>query len=243
MLGDWDLHSTLLRRTVQAGAQLVPVAEGFTPFLASAGTGPEAFDRHLLRASQSTRRDWPSRYILPPLEQFLVKQAAGTVIQPSWLLGAALLLVLAAALLFTRGEMPWALALLLLATPLDRVADRLATLRLRPLARSHLLRRLLWPAHGVALLAIGWFETRHGGGWGALVAAAATLAFAEAARVEGRGRELPLQLWLFGPKPAVFAAIPFAIAGWWSALTVGLALYAAISFFLVQHLIHQLRGD
>jgi hypothetical protein len=243
MLGDWDLHSTLLRRTMQVGARLVPAGEGLTPFLASAGTGPEAFDRHLLRASQSSRRDWPSRYLLPPLEQLLVRQAMGTSIRPAWLLAAALLLVLAAALLLTRGEAMWALGLLLLASPLDRVAERLATVRLQPVPRSSPLKRLLWPAHGLALLAVGWFETRHGGGWGALVAAAATLAFVEATRVEGRGRELPFQLWLFGPKPAVFVAIPFAVAGWWSALAVALALYAAISFFLVQHLVHGMRGD
>jgi hypothetical protein len=243
MLGDWDLQSTLLRRTVQSGARLVPAAEGLTPFVAAAGAGAEAFDRHLLHASRSSRRDWPSRFILPPLEQFVVGQAMATPIRPGWLLGAALLLVLVAALLFTRGEPLWALALLLLASPLDRVAERLATLRLQPLPRSSLLKRLLLPAHGLALLGLGWFEARHGGGWGALVAAVATLAFAEATRVESGGRDMPLQLWLFGPRPAVFAAIPFAILGWWSPLVVALALYAAIGFFLVQHLVHTGRGD
>ena len=243
MLGDWDLHSTLLRRTVQAGARLLPVTQGFTPFLAGAGPDGEAFDRHLLNASRSTRRDWPSRFLLPPVEDFLVSRLMGTTVRPAWLLGTALLLLLGAALLFTRGEPGWALGLALLASPLDRLAERLATLRLQPLPRSSLLKRLAYPAFGLTLLALGWFEARHGGGWGALVATLATLAFAEATRVEKGGRDLPVELWLFGPRPAVFLAIPFAIAGWWSALCVVLAVYAAVSFFLVQHLVHAGERD
>lgn len=238
MLGDWDLQSTLLRRTVQAGARLIPVSEGFTPFLAGSGPDPQAFDRHLVTASRSTRRDWPSRFILPPIEDFLVGRLMGAPVRPGWLLGAALLLLLASALLFTRGEALWALALAFLASPLDRLADRLATLRLQPLPRSSLSMRLLRPAYGLVLLGLGWFEARHGGGWGALVAVVATLAFAEATRVEKGGRDHPLELWLFGPRPAVFLAIPFAVGGWWSGLAVILAIYAAASFFLVQHLVH-----
>lgn len=238
MLGDWDLHSTLLRRAIQHGARLVPAPENLTPFLAGTETSGDAFDRHLLRASRSSRRDWPSRFLLPPVEDFLTAQIMTTALRPGWLLGGALLLVLASALLITRGLAPWALGLLLLASPLDRVADRLATLRLQPLARASLLRRLLWPAHGLALLALGWFETRHGGGWGALVAAATAVAFVEATRVERGEREIGAELWLLSPRAAVFLAIPFALFGSWSALTVVLALYAAAGFFLVQHLVH-----
>ena len=62
-----------------------------------------------------------------------------------------------------------ALALMVLATPLDLVAQRLATLRLKPLSPAMFSRRMLWPAAGLALLALGWFETRHGSGWGAIM--------------------------------------------------------------------------
>src|SRR4028119_2219249 len=47
MLGDWDLQSTLLRRTIQAGALFIPAGDGVTPFLAHSGAGPQGFDRHL----------------------------------------------------------------------------------------------------------------------------------------------------------------------------------------------------
>lgn len=243
MLGDWDLQSTLLRRAVQAGARLVQAPDGMTPFLAGADISGETFDRHLLRASESGRRDWPSRYLLPPLENLLAAKAMEAPLRPAWLLFAAVALVLGAALLFTRGEPLWALGLLLLASPLDRLAERLAMVRLQPLRKGSRLRRILLPAHGLALLALGWFETRHGSGWGALVSAAATIAFFEAARVERGSRELPADHWLLGPRPAIFAAIPFALFGWWSALTVALAVYAAASFFVVQHLRHNAASN
>lgn len=243
MLGDWDLQSTLLRRTVQAGARLVAAPEGLTPFIAGTGDTAGEFDRHLLASSRQQRRDWPSRFLLPPLEDQLVARLMGAPIQPSWLIGLAFALVLGAALLATRGYFLTGLGLLLLAAPLDRLADRIATVRLKPVRRAGLVRRLLAPAHGLVLLALGWFEARHGAGWGALVAAAATLAFAEATRVERGRRELPGEVWLFGARPAVFAAIPFAALGWWGPLTVALAVYAAASFFVVQQLVHAHPAD
>jgi hypothetical protein len=127
--------------------------------------------------------------------------------------------------------------LLVVASPLDRLAERLATVRLRPFSRQSLLYRLLAPAHSIALLGLAWFETRHGGGWGALVAASAAIAFGEATRVERRGRELGPDLWLLNPRNAVFAALPFAAVGAWSLLTVALAVYAAATFFIVQQLV------
>lgn len=237
MLGDWDLHSTLLRRAVQQGARLVPAPDGLRPFLAASDPSGASFDRHLLDSSRHRRRDWPSRFLLPPIEDLLTRQLMGAPIAPSALLWAALALILGAGLLFTRGEPGWAMALLVAASPLDRLAERLATVRLRPLSRQAAGFRLLGPAHGLALLGLGWFETNHGGGWGALVAAAAAIAFAEATRVERRGRELGPDLWLISPRSAVFLALPFAALGAWSLLTVALAAYSATSFFIVQQLV------
>ncbi|WP_426267745.1 hypothetical protein [Sphingomonas sp. LHG3443-2] len=241
MLGDWDLHSTLLRRAVQEGARLVPAPEGMRPFLAASETSAAAFDRHLVDSSRHRRRDWPSRFILPPVEDFLTRQLMGAPIRPTALLWAALALVLGAALLFTRGEPLWAVGLLIAASPLDRLAERLATVRLRPFSRHSALYRLLTPAHGLALLGLAWYETWHGGGWGALVAAAGAIAFGEATRVERRGRELGPDLWLLSPRSAVFLSLPFALFGAWSLLTVALAVYAAASFFIVQQLVRPER--
>ena len=47
------------------------------------------------------------------------------------------------------------------------------------------------------------------------------------------------ELWLFSRRSAIFLAIPFALAGSWTSYLIGVALYAAISFFIVQHVRHQ----
>jgi hypothetical protein len=167
-----------------------------------------------------------------------------SAVRPSWLVAGALILTLAAALSFTRGWHWPAMVMLLIASPLDLIAERLGQLRMQPLSSGLLTKRLLWPAGGLALLALGWFETRHGSGWGALVCALAGCAFAEAQRLEGTGRApLPFEQWLFGWRPAVLAAVPFAATGWWTGLLGFLALYAAVSFFLVQHVVHRVQRD
>ena len=80
---------------------------------------------------------------------------------------SALFLTLVAAFAFTRGWLGAAVAILVVSTPLDLVARRLAILRLRPLPPKSLSARLLWPAAGLAMLALGWYLARHGNGWGA----------------------------------------------------------------------------
>jgi hypothetical protein len=150
---------------------------------------------------------------------------------------AAVGVTLAAAFCFGKGWLGAGLILMILGLPLDLIASRLAALRLRPLPVRMLSRQALWPAAGVALLALGWWEMRNVSGWGALVTAIAAAAFAEAARVERTG--IPdSELWLISRRGAVVAAVPFALAGAWTSYLVGLLAYAAVSFFIIQHVRH-----
>lgn len=242
MLGEWDLQSTLLRRAVQAGARLVRLGgPGGGPLLAESAEALGGFERRLLVASRGARRDLVSRYLLPIVEEFATERLMETRIKPEWLVDAALALTLAAAFSFTRGWLWAALAMLVVSTPLDLVAARLGTLRLRPLSRRLWSKRALWPSAGFALVALGWWSARHGeGGWGAVVAALAAAGFAQAMRIERRGEEVPFGFVLFARRTAIIAALPFAALGWWNALLGGLALYAAGSFFTVQHVRHGL---
>ena len=240
MLGDWDLQSTLLRRAVQGGARLVRLdSPGGGPLLANSVEALAGFEKRLLVASRGARRDLVSRFLLPVIEEFATERLMDTRIKPHWLVEAALGLTLAAGFAFTRGWLWPALGLLLLSTPLDLIARRLATLRLSPLPRRLWSKRALWPVAGLALVALGWWSFRHGdGGWGALVAAFTTAGFAQALKVELGGDDVPFQQYLFARRNAIVAALPFAALGWWNALLAGLALYAAASFFVVQQLRH-----
>jgi hypothetical protein len=212
MLGDWDLQSTLLRRTIQEGAVRVPVADGAAePLLVDSAEELEGFQRELIRGSRGARTDWASRYILPPVEELATTQLLETPVRPGWLIWAALALTLGAALAFTRGWLGAGLVMLLLATPLDIVAARLATLRLRPLPSRMISRTALWPAAGIALLALAWWVSRDGVVWGTLVTAVTTIAFAEAARMERVTLPADVEMWLFSRRNAIFVAIPFAL--------------------------------
>jgi hypothetical protein len=240
MIGDWDLQSTLLRRTLQEGARRIPVAAGGgEPLLVERPEQLEAFQRTLVAASRGARGDWASRFILPLVEEFATEQLMETAVRPSWLIWTALGLTLGGALCFLWGWPIAGIVLLLLSTPLDLVAARLASLRLRPLPVRMWSRFALWPAAGLALAALGWWNMRLGGGeWGALLAAVVTAAFAEAARIEKAPMPPGGELWLFSRRNAIFAAIPFVPFGAWTAYLLGLLAYAAISFFIVQHVRH-----
>ncbi len=244
MIGDWDLQSTLLRRAVQSGARLIPAAhgEGAGPFLAE-GDAMAGYERRLLLASRGARDDLVSRFILPLVEEVATERLMETRLRPEWLMRIALALTVGAALAFTRGWLWQGLVALLLATPLDLVARRIALLRLRPLNPSLPAQRMLWPAAGLALVALGWFEARHGAGWGAMVAALAAVAFAQAMHVERSAAEPPGALYLFSRRTAIWLAIPFAIGGWWELYLGVAALYASASFFVAQHFHHRVAHD
>ena len=243
MLGDWDLPSTLLRRSLQSGARLLPVALDHEPLLARNPGELQRFERSLLGNSRTPRTDLASRYVLPPVEDFATEKLMETPVRPEWLVLGALILTLGAAFAFTRGWFWPAVAMLVVSTPLDLIARRLGLLRLKPLPSNSLAERLLWPAAGLALLALGWREAWHGSGWGALVCAAAALAFAQAYQFERSHAEVAMPLWLLSRRNAILALVLFGLAGAWTGYLLAMLGYAGISFFFVQFLVHRLRPE
>lgn len=235
ILGDWDLQSTLLRRAVQEGAPRVAVEGDLEPLLVDTQQQLQAFEGQLVTASRQPREDWASRYVLAPIEDFATAHLMDSSIRPNWLLWAALAMTVAAAGTFTRGWLGAGLILLCLSAPLDIIASRLAILRLRPLAPNSLARRLLWPAAGLALATLGFWEMSHNTGWGALVTALAGGAFAEATRLEAKLDARDTDVWLFSRRNAILLAIPFAVGRAWTSYLIAVLIYAALSFFLVQH--------
>lgn len=239
MLGDWDLQSTLLRRAIQEGAVRLPAeSTEAEPILVNRPQDLDNFQQRLLRASRGIRTDWVTRFVLPPVEQFATEQLMETNVRPMWLLWTAVGLTVVAAFCALRGWLGAAMSVMIISTPLDMIAGRLATLRMRPLPSRSISRSLIAPAAAVPLLAVAWWEMNHGHGWGTVIAAAGAIAFAEAMRIEKTGLPADADPWLFSRRSAIFAAIPFALLGAWTPYLVGLLLYACVSFFIVQHVRH-----
>jgi hypothetical protein len=242
MLGDWDLQSTLLRRAIQEGAARVPVSAGMEPVLAEDAGQLAEFQRGLLAGSRVERSDAASRFVLPPIEDWATEQLLDSQVRPEWLLWAAAGLMLAASVAFVGGWPGIGMGLLIVSTPLDLVASRLAAIRLRPLPARYWARRALWPLAGLALLALGWWEWRNATGWGAMVTALATAAFAQAMVLERTAPPGEWDLWLFSRRNAILLGFPFALFGAWTSYLVLLLAYSGTSFFLVQKLRRALPG-
>jgi len=78
MLGDWDLLSTLLRRTLQDGARRIALDDVRAPLLANTAADLAGFQSKLLVASRGVRGDWASRYVLAPVEDLATERLMET---------------------------------------------------------------------------------------------------------------------------------------------------------------------
>ena len=96
MLGDWDLQSTLLRRAIQDGARRIAFTpDDGEPILAESAGQLGDFQRSLMASSRAARSDWPSRFLLPPIEELATERLMETQVKPPLLIYAALALTIA----------------------------------------------------------------------------------------------------------------------------------------------------
>ncbi|MDB5663200.1 MAG: hypothetical protein JWM38_2004 [Sphingomonas bacterium] len=243
MLGEWDMLSTLLRRTLQQGAIRIDAFPPDEPasrellLIANSAAALEGVDRRLIEASRSRASTWPGRYVFPPIEELALRPLAGRGIEPMWLAIAAAVaafLSVPAALLGWRWPM---LVLLLLSGPLIAIALRLAGTRLATVRHDRLLGRLRDAGAAGALLALG-YDLATVRGWGMMAIAALAVLGALALGVERAtlarlGGPVP-RPWLASPDGMIWAMLPFAAAGAWDFGLWALAIYLFVSFFLVQ---------
>ena len=239
-LNDWDLQSTLLRRAVQSGARQLAVRDdegALRLTIAERAEDLAAAETSIVERAGSARDDWASRFLLSPVEHSLTNLLMPTTVTPDWLHLVAATLTGLAAVLFT-DDWRWIGAIcLLLSTPLDGVAERLAALRMQRSGRRGWARAALPYLAGAALAALAWSLSRTAG-WGTLGLAAATLAFMIALRIEMKATEVPSRLFLAERKGMIWGMLPFAVTGSWVTGLGALAAYAAGSFFWVQRHAH-----
>lgn len=241
MLQDWDLQSTLLRKAVQSGARQFSVSlESGSAHLEIAHNSADLaeIEEQILAGAVARRHGWVSRYMLAPAEQAATRLLMPTRVMPEWLRFLAVFLTGAAALLFTRDWLWTGGLLLLLATPLDDIADRLAMLRMQGGGEPSWWAYLL-PVTGAAALMAFAYSLSYAGGWGCLVLAAAALAFLGAMRIEIEGRDVRGKIFLADRKGMVWLMLPFALTTTWLGGLLALTLYAAGSFFWAQHEVHR----
>ena len=234
MLRDWDMQSTLLRRTLQAGARHL-AADGPVAILDSHGD-LAGLERRIVASAAEAKGGWASR-LLAPLER------SATALMMSGPVGATLVGTLAAVLTgagagaITYGWLWTGLALLLLATPLEGVAMRLARLRMQDDVGHSWWGYLLPVLAGGALIGLG-YALAPANGWGMILLAFTSLIFLIAYGIEAQGRRLRGAVFLADMKNMIWLMLPFAIFDAWAAGMAVLFGYAAATFFWAQREAH-----
>lgn len=235
MLRDWDLQSTLLRRVLQGDARHLaadaPVA------IVDAMDDLAAAERQILEGARATEGGWAAR-MLAPLERGITFLVMGAPIGSTAMgLASAVLTGLGAAAI-GWGWLWSGFIALLLATPLEGIALRLARLRMQPGAGQSWWRTSLPLLSGAALVALAHLLAATYG-WGMILLALVALAFLFAAAVETEGRKPRGAALLAERLGMTWLMLPFAAFGLWQIGLAVLFAYAAASFFWVQREAHR----
>ncbi|MGZ8282273.1 MAG: hypothetical protein ACXWUN_04880 [Allosphingosinicella sp.] len=235
MLRDWDLQSTLLRRALQAGARHV-AADG--PIAILDGQGDLAtLERQILASVSEARGGWASR-LLAPIERTATLALMSSPIASGAIGAAAAAVTAAGAVAFAYGWLWTGLVATLLGTPLDGIAARIARLRMQDDIGRSWWSLLLPVLAGAGLLGLS-YALAPVQGWGVVLLALCTLAFALALGIEIEERRVTGELFLAERKGMAWLMLPFAVFDLWYAALAVLFAYVAGSFFWAQYQVHK----
>ncbi len=258
-LGEWDFHSTLLRTAAGEGVARVdlgaldlyaPARRRLVPLVWSLPATPtEAAEATtaVIKASQKGCLDWPARFIHPPIEDGLVRLLGPTPITPNMVTVFVAAISLAAGIAFATGWLWTGLILALVSGPLDGVDGKLARSRLE-FSRwgdlEHVLDKIA--EYGWYFALAGHFAVTRGEGPWIVATLIVVVALAEALGGEFYRRFTGTQLddagiferrfrLISGRRNTYFwTLIPFAAFGLWYAGLVAIAVYAVLTFFVMQ---------
>jgi hypothetical protein len=242
MLRDWDLQSTLLRRALQSGAIHLP-AEGAVAIL-DREADLDRLERQIVAGANEASEGWLGR-LLAPVERLGTAFLLGSPASPQLVgLAAALLTGLGAVAFY--GLWYWTgLVMLILATPLEGIARRLARLRMQEGVGQSWWHHLLELLAAVAFVILA-YDLAPSWGWGMVLAAFVALAFLHALDEETKRVRVRGAVFLAERKGMIWLMLPFAVFGLWHAGIGALAAYAALSFFWAQreaHAVPAVRHD
>ncbi len=259
-LGDWDMQSTLLRATaalassrLEIGTVNLYVADlgRDVPLLWSAVRTPDtaaAALEALLGATDVTGGGWVSRFMHPPVANFLTRWLVPTPIRPVTVRILASCAGVIAGLALATGWLSAGVALALGTGFLSRVADKLERVRVvvprwrEPWDVADRTVEYAW------YICLGSWLARAPGGSSAWLLAAITIMFAASSELQRRffsrfvGRSLDsagrferrFSLVAAGRDTLIWALVPFGWFGQWLPGLAVLAAYASTTFFVVQ---------
>lgn len=244
MLGDWDIESTLLRRAVQEGAARVSVfstEDGAVPtglpIIAEDAGRLAGLERQLLTASRRQALSWPERYLFSLVEERAANLLLPRMGEPQLVSLVAGALALVAIPLALVGWAWGALIALLLAGPVEGIAERMAAVRLASIRRREAITAVRAAAAAVVLAVVSHgLAIEQGWGWrivGALTIGAMLLLREERNMLEQATGQRG-SIWLATVDGMIWAFVPFAIVGRWDTGLAALALYATFSLVAVQ---------
>ncbi|HTU12754.1 MAG TPA: hypothetical protein VMG08_17830 [Allosphingosinicella sp.] len=236
MLRDWDLQSTLLRRTLQAGAGHVEADGAASVAILDRDQDLDELERRIIAGADTANRSW-SDYLLSPIERLLTMMLIGSPLSPQLIGLAAAVLTGLGAVSFYVGWYWIGLAKLLAAAPLEGIATRLARLRMQAGIRQSWWAYLI-PLFTVAAFVILSYRLMPAYGWGMVLLPFVTLAFLYALSVETGHRRVAGAVALAERRGMILLLVPFALFGLWPAGFIFLCVYAAASFFWAQQQAH-----
>lgn len=250
MLGDWDLHSTLLRRAVGASARRLDIAEGadladaHPVLLVRSRAGARAATEASLLGDRR-QHGWPARFLYGPAARLATAALLDRPVGARWLRWGGVACAAAAIPAGWRGWLFAGLMLLCVGALLDTIGRTLGEVRLAPAPPVDRPRLARGAAMALALLAFA--AHRLDAGLTPLVLGIVTIA---ALGAEARERHLldrlgagPAPGWIADGDALVLLFAVGAAARQPLPILAALALYAAASFAAVQHRLARTAGQ
>jgi hypothetical protein len=249
MLGDWELTSTQLRRSVQEGATRVDALApsiggeaGMQPIIAIGRGSLVTLERGLLHRPPAMGGDWVDRYLHRLIAAPLVGPLIGRRVQPLHIALGSAGLAWIGALGAVFGYF-WAAAILLpIATAAFAVARQMARIWSAdvPEARWIIVARQAAALLALAMLAYSLNRQGGWGWWGVAAIVPLGLTGLSALRPVARVIEVTeLPLWLPRSDSLIWMAPLLAILAGWAWMMVVLAAYCGVGFGWLLRLVRQ----